>query len=74
MSRREEHRMFYRPSKGKMKDNCLICHEGRYYMYSMYARHAEYEASQSRYNNIWLAVSEDGVHFSDWGCVVEDYP
>lgn len=66
--------MFYKPSQGKMKDNCLFFHDGRYYMYSMYTKHAEYEASQSLYNNIWLAVSDDGVHFSDYGCVVEDQP
>ena len=66
--------MFYKPSYGKMKDNCIVFHEGRYYLYSMYAKHAEYNAMSARYNNVWLAISDDGVHFSDYGCVIENHP
>ena len=59
--------MFYKPSYGKMKDNCIVFHEGRYYLYSMYAKHAEYNAMSAHYNNVWLAISDDGVHFSEEG-------
>ncbi len=66
--------MFYKPSKGKMKDDCMIYHKGKYYMYSMYAKQADYNAGPAKYNNIWLAISNDGIHFEDYGCVVEDSP
>lgn len=66
--------MFYKPSRGKMKDDCMFFHDGKYYLYSMYAKELKYDNMAALYNNVWLAISEDGVHFQDYGCVVEDAP
>lgn len=60
--------MIYCAGKGRMKDNCMFYHNGIYYLFSMYTK------DNVLFNNIWLATSEDGVHFRDYGCVVEDFP
>lgn len=61
--------MIYKPSKGKMKDGCMIFEGDTFYLFSMY-----HKDGSSRFNNVWLARSDDGVHFEDYGCVVEDFP
>ncbi len=61
--------MIYSPKKGKIKDNCMVYENGTYYLYSMYCKE-----NSDRFCNIWLARSADGVHFEDYGCVVEDFP
>jgi len=60
--------VIYKPSAGKFKDNCVLWHDGRYYLFSMYARGGE------GYRNVWSAVSEDGVHFKDVGPVIANAP
>ena len=62
--------MIYKPQTGRMKDNCIYYANGKYYHYSMYCKKDRYP----HYNNVFLSISEDGVHFQDYGCVVEDFP
>jgi sucrose-6-phosphate hydrolase SacC (GH32 family) len=66
--------MIYKPQAGKMKDNCMYYSDGKYYHYSMYCKTASYHNDNGIYNNVFLAISNDGVHFQDYGCVVEDFP
>ena len=47
----------------------MVYENGTYYLYSMYCKE-----NSDRFCNIWLARSADGVHFEDYGCVVEDFP
>lgn len=61
--------MLYRPQKGKIKDGCMVYEKGVFYLFSMY-----HKENSDKFNNIWLATSKDGVHFKDFGCVVEDFP
>ena len=61
--------MLYKPQKGQIKDGCMIYEKGTYYLFSMY-----HKENSDKYNNVWLATSKDGVHFEDYGCVVEDFP
>jgi hypothetical protein len=64
--------MLYKPSQGKFKDNLVVFHNGRYYLLSMYAK-TEHPNEGVDYRNIWLAESDDGVHWRDAGPVVEDF-
>lgn len=61
--------MIYKPQKGHMKDNTIFYHNGRFYLFSMY-----HKENSSIFNNVWLAISDDGVNFKDYGCIVEDFP
>lgn len=61
--------MIYRPQKGQIKDDAVFYHQGKYYLFSMY-----HKDNSDKFNNVWLAVSDDGVTFQDYGCVVEDFP
>lgn len=61
--------MIYKPQKGHMKDNTIFYHNGRFYLFSMYKKE-----NSSIFNNVWLAISDDGVNFKDYGCVVENFP
>lgn len=61
--------MIYKPNSGQIKDGCMIYEKGVFYLFSMY-----HKENSDKFNNIWLATSEDGVHFKDYGCVVEDFP
>lgn len=29
--------------------------------------------NSTTFNNVWLAISNDGVNFKDYGCVIEDF-
>lgn len=61
--------MIYKPQKGHIKDDCMFYHNGKFYLFSMYTKE-----KPDKFNNVWLAVSDDGVNFKDYGCVVEDFP
>ncbi|MBQ8683115.1 MAG: hypothetical protein IJ518_01195 [Clostridia bacterium] len=61
--------MLYKSGKGRIKDNCMIYHDGTYFMFSMY-----WKSPEDTERHVWLATSKDGVHFEDYGCVVEDFP
>ena len=58
--------MLYRPPQGRMKDSVTFYDDGRFYMFSMYSA----DASGDDYCRVWLAESEDGVHYSDVGAVI----
>ncbi|MDR1902170.1 MAG: hypothetical protein LBQ88_07825 [Treponema sp.] len=59
--------MLYKPGYGKFKDSLCLFHNGRFYLFAMFLKEG------GDYNNIWLAESEDGVHWKDTGPVVEDF-
>lgn len=61
--------MLFKANKGQIKDGCMIYNNGIFYLFSMY-----HKENSDKFNNIHLATSEDGVHFEDRGCVVEDFP
>ena len=61
--------MIYKPQKGQIKDNTIFYHNGKFYLFSMY-----HKENSSTFNNVWLAISDDGVNFKDYGCIVEDFP
>lgn len=61
--------MIYKPKKGQIKDCAIYYKDGKYYLFSMY-----HKENSNEFNNVWLAISRDGVNFSDYGCVVEDFP
>ena len=61
--------MLYRPKTGQIKDGCMVWADGKFYLFSMY-----HKETSDVFNNVWLAISEDGIHFEDFGCVVEDFP
>ncbi|MBE7044755.1 MAG: hypothetical protein E7397_04445 [Ruminococcaceae bacterium] len=61
--------MIYKPGIGRMKDDCMIYRNGTYYLFSMYQK-----PGSDEFRHIWLATSKDGIHFEDYGCVVEDFP
>lgn len=61
--------MIYKPSTGRFKDISIVWHEGRYYLFSMYSPVAEED-----FRNVWMAVSDDGVHWDHIGPVIKDAP
>lgn len=65
--------MVYKPPRGRMKDAVVFWHDGRFHMFSMYAKDAQ-RTSDDEYRNVWAAESEDGVHWRDVGPVIEDAP
>lgn len=50
----------YKPSKGGFWDPSVIYANGQYYMYTMYGG-----------DSVWLATSQDGVHWKDFGVVLK---
>ncbi len=58
--------MIYKPAKGKIWDSSVIWNDGVYFMFSMYIKEGDLDSY-----GMWLAVSEDGVHWKDYGCVLE---
>src|SRR5579871_3069507 len=50
----------YQPSKGSFWDPSVIYANQRYYMYTMYGG-----------DSVWLATSDDGVHWNDYGVVLK---
>lgn len=52
--------MIYQPATGAFWDPTVIYAAGKYYLYAMYGG-----------DSIWLATSEDGVHWKDYGVVIK---
>lgn len=52
--------LIYQPSVGSFWDPTVIYEGGKYYMYTMYGG-----------DSVWLATSEDGVHWKDYGVVLK---
>ena len=59
--------MIYKPENGCMWDPSVLYHDGYYYMVSMYKQDAD-----KKDNFMWMAKSEDGVHWESIGPVLED--
>jgi hypothetical protein len=62
--------MIYRPSVGRFKDGFVLWHDGRFHLFSMYKT----GGGDDNFLNVWLATSEDGVHWKDVGPVIKDAP
>lgn len=65
--------LLYRAPEGTLKDNCVIWHEGTFYLYAMYC-YEEKARDQDQWRSVWLATSADGVHWKDVGPVIKDAP
>ena len=60
-----------------MWDTSIVFHQDRYYLFSMYESEGETENSRklgTSANNMWCAVSENGVVWKDIGAVIKDQP
>lgn len=58
--------MVYRPAKGAIWDASVIFHDGKYFMFSMYLL----EGGDREAKRVFLATSDDGVHWKDVGVVI----
>ena len=56
----EQSGFLYKPSKGSFWDPTVIYANSQYYMYTMYGG-----------DSVWLATSQDGVHWKDFGVVLK---
>ena len=59
----------YQPSRGSFWDPSVIYANGQYYMFSMYHEGARSAAGGG---SVWLATSQDGVHWKDYGVVLQE--
>lgn len=59
--------MFFKPKEGCMWDPSVMYIKDRYYMLSMYKH-----TTETPDNFMYMAESEDGVHWKDCGAVLED--
>ena len=57
--------MFYKPEKGGIWDPSVLYFKGKYYALCMYFR-----PESEKWDGMWAAESEDGVHWKDVGCVL----
>ena len=60
-----------------MWDTSIVFHQGKYYLFSMYESGADTENTRRlgySDNNMWCAVSDDGVVWRDIGPVIKDQP
>jgi len=60
--------MLYLPKTGHMWDTSILYWQNKYYLFSMFRYFGKDDV------NVWCAVSDDGVHFSDVGVVISDQP
>lgn len=65
--------LLYRAPEGTLKDNCVVWHDGTFYLFAMYRLRAT-GPEQAQWCNVWLATSTDGVHWKDGGPVIKDAP
>ena len=59
--------MFYKPSAGGMWDPTVLYFKGKYYMLCMHLN-----PENEKWDGMWAAVSEDGVHWEDVGRVLTE--
>jgi hypothetical protein len=64
--------LLYKTPRGTLKDNCVVWHDGKYYLLTMYRE--EVDGDDTQFNNMWLATSTDGVHWTDVGPVIHNAP
>ncbi len=65
--------LLYRTPVGTLKDNCVVFHDGAFYLFAMYRRE-EKPRDQDQWRHVWLATSTDGAHWRDVGPVIQDAP
>lgn len=65
--------LLYRAPEGTLKDNCVIWHEGTFYLFTMYC-FSQAGSDEEHWRHVWLATSTDGVHWKDVGPVIKDAP
>jgi len=65
--------LLYRTPEGTLKDNCVVWHDGTFYLFAMY-RYELKNRDQDQWRSVWLATSTDGVHWKDVGPVIKDAP
>jgi hypothetical protein len=65
--------LLYRTQAGTLKDNCVVWHDGTFYLFAMYRFDAK-GGEQEQWRNVWLATSSDGVHWKDVGPVIKNAP
>ena len=58
--------MLYKPNEGKIWDPTVVYWKGRYYAFTMFWAKPGEESLAMR-----LAVSDDGAHWTDMGCVLD---
>jgi hypothetical protein len=63
----------YKTPTGTLKDNTVLWHEGKFYLFTMYGQE-EMKGNDSLFNSVWLATSTDGVHWKDVGTVIKNQP
>lgn len=68
------HALLYCAPEGTTKDNCVIEHEGTFYLFTMYRRERQRDDIIDQWRHVWCATSTDGVHWKDVGPVIEDAP
>lgn len=64
--------MVYKTPAGTLKDNCVVWHEGTYYLLTMYRE--QVSGDDLQFDSMWLATSADGVHWKDVGPVIHHAP
>jgi hypothetical protein len=64
----------YRAPEGSLKDNCVVCRDGKFYLFTMYREEQQIADVLDQWRNVWSATSEDGVHWTDVGPVIKDAP
>ena len=68
------HALLYCAPEGTTKDNCVIKHDGTFYLFTMYRRERQRADIIDQWRHVWCATSTDGVHWKDVGPVIEDAP
>lgn len=68
------HAFLYRAPEGSLKDNCVVWHDGSFYLFTMYRKTQQLHDAIDDWRYVWLATSEDGVHWKDVGPVIKDTP
>jgi len=68
------HALLYCAPEGTTKDNCVIEHDGTFYLFTMYRRERQRADIIDQWRHVWCATSTDGVHWKDVGPVIEDAP
>jgi hypothetical protein len=68
------HAFLYRAPQGTLKDNCVIWHDGKYYLFTMYRYEQVLADDAMQWRHMWLATSTDGVHWQGVGPVIRDAP
>lgn len=64
--------MLYAPKVEKMWDSWIVPYEGKYYLYYISISPEQY--GKGAWDGISLAISEDLVHWTEYGCILKKRP